>query len=98
MLEDPSLFPIFLVITVALFLVRWIINWEILNKQNATNFSFFKPPRLMADMLHWTKHTFLSEWILYWKNEDNNCWKRTSNFLSLLTFIALFFTFYTFKR
>ena len=90
------MYPTFLIITIFLFLIRWTINWRILNKQNQTKFSFFTNP--MDDFFSYLKHVFISEWTLYWENADKSILKKISNILSLLTLVSLLWTIYAFTK
>ncbi len=91
-------YPIFLFITIILFVIRWTINWRIINNQNQTNYSIFFSQHQRHNPLGLLNHTITSQWTLYWKNGDKILLKKISNILSALTFATLVWTLHAFNK
>jgi len=69
-------------------MARWLINWEILNKINSTNYVFMGISSF-EDYFGMVKHMIISQWTLFWKNDDKNSKKLIANILSIITVIAI---------
>ncbi len=92
------MYPLFLIVSILLFLARWAINWIILNNQNQTKYSMFSLSKTFGKQyLGMMKHMAISEWTLYWKNKDKNSLKKISNILSLSTLIAIICAIFAFN-
>jgi len=65
-----------------LFLLRWALNWVILNRVNKTSYSLFRTDYSISDYFPLIKHIAISEWKIWWKGDDQKKLKGYSNVLS----------------
>jgi hypothetical protein len=72
-----------------MFLVRWIINWILLNKINGTNYSPLKANYSFNDIWPLLKHIAISEWKFWWYGDDLRNLKNVSNILSTSLYFCI---------
>jgi len=82
------LFPTLLFVAVFSFLIRWFLNWNILNEIKQTNYTIMRRPRSINEYLGMFSHMVYSEWLLYWRNTENSKKKLIANILSLITVLS----------
>ena len=72
------------------FILRWGVNWILLNKINSTNIY----PWSLKSILNWwpiMKHLAISEWNPWWTGVDFRKWKLASNALSVIVYSCALF-------
>jgi hypothetical protein len=81
-MKIESILNYLFIIAICLFLLRWILNWVILNEINKTKYSPFRMSYSLDDFLPMMKHIAISEWKIWWKGDDLKELKNYSNLLS----------------
>jgi len=72
------------------FLIRWAINWGLLNTINNTSYSIFPTNYLVDDFWGFLKHIAISEWKFWWFHlEDHRKLKIASNFFSAAFYLLI---------
>lgn len=77
-----SLLNFLSIFAVCSFLLRWLLNWIILNRINKTKYSPFRTDYSIDDFIPFMKHVAISEWQIWWKGDDLKEMKCYSNLLS----------------
>jgi hypothetical protein len=86
-----SILNYLLIFAICSFLLRWSLNWIILNRINKTRHSPFRADYRVDDFIPLMKHVAISEWKIWWKGDDLKELKLYSNLLSgILYFLILF--------
>jgi hypothetical protein len=73
-------------VALASFLIRWGVNWVLLNRINNTDFFSFKRLYSFEHFFPLLKHIAVSEWKLWWKGPDHSYLKKISNILSVMLY------------
>jgi hypothetical protein len=58
-----------LIFAICSFLIRWILNWIILNRINNTKLSPLRT-NSVDEFIPMIKHIAISEWKIWWKGDD----------------------------
>jgi hypothetical protein len=71
------------------FLIRWGVNWVLLNRINKTDYFSFNTKYSFQDFFPIVKHMAISEFKFWWFGKDHTKLKLFSNILSGLTYSSL---------
>jgi hypothetical protein len=82
------MFSTLLYIAIISFLIRWYLNWGILNKVNNTRF-VFGSVNSFDNYFAMVKHMIISQWTLFWFNREKSWKKQVSNMLSIIMVLCL---------
>lgn len=79
-----------LFLALGLFLVRWLINWNLLNLKNGTSFSMFRANYSLTNFFGLFRHMAISEWKVWWFDiQDQKTMKVVSNILSAIIYLLV---------
>jgi hypothetical protein len=73
-----------------IFLIRWGVNWVLLNRTNKTDFFSYGTSYSFEDLFPIIRHIAISEFKFWWKGSDHANLKRVSNFLSVVVYSSVF--------
>jgi hypothetical protein len=76
-------------VALASFLIRWGVNWVLLNKINNTDYFSFGKFYSLKHCFPILKHAAISEWKFWWKGSDHANLKRVSNILSVVVYSSV---------
>ena len=96
-MKSEEFLSLLLLIALGLFLVRWLINWKLLNLKNGTSFSMFGANYSQNDLWGMFRHMAISEWNIWWFDlQDQRTMKIISNILSTIIYTVIVGTIITF--
>jgi hypothetical protein len=76
-------------IALIIFLMRWGLNWILLNRVNNTDFFSFETSYTFKDLFPIVKHIAISELKFWWSGYDYANLKMISNLLSFILYSCL---------
>ncbi|SDM34213.1 hypothetical protein SAMN05421823_112146 [Catalinimonas alkaloidigena] len=81
-------------VALTLFMVRWAINWTLLNRINGTRFPFVPGKYTLYALFQLSKHVAVSEWKFWWWGKGHTTLKVISNVLSFIIYTCFIMIIY----
>ncbi|MDO1451420.1 hypothetical protein Q0590_34415 [Rhodocytophaga aerolata] len=85
-MKTTEIITVILLTGLCCFILRWAINWILLNKVNKTNYSPFRASYSLSDIIPMFRHVAISEWKVWWRGEEYSTLKVVSNTLSVIIY------------